>query len=317
MTRSWPLPVLALCLALVLPRPLPAQEAQRAILAGKLRAELAHIADETPGVLGAAVVDLATGERVGVNDTLVFAQGSAIKVPLLIELYRQAGAGRLRLDDRVPVRAADRTGGSGVLQFFGDGSSEVSLRDLATLMIVLSDNTATNLLIERVGMENVNRTLAEMGLRRTRLQRMMIRPRESARGMENLSTPGEAAELMARLDRCRIPVGPAACAEIRRTLEIPKEGAFAAPIPAGVRVAWKPGDLTGVATAWGLVALPGRPYAVAVMVGYSDDAAAGEAVRRVSAAAYAHFARLAGATPYGTRVDPALLADPTRPVPPR
>ncbi|MBV9773680.1 MAG: serine hydrolase [Gemmatimonadetes bacterium] len=314
MKKVWPL--FCLCLSLV-PRALPAQEAQRSILAGKLRGELVRIADETPGVLGAAVVDLATGERVGVNDTLVFPQGSAIKVPLLIELHRQAGAGRLRLDDRVTPRAADRTAGSGVLQYFGDGTSELSLRDLATLMIVLSDNTATNLLIERVGMASVNRTLEEMGFRHTRLQRMMIRPRESARGMENLSTPAEAAELMARLDGCRLPVSAAACAEIRRTLEIPKEGAFPAPIPAGVRVAWKPGDLAGVATAWGVVTLPGRPYAVAVMVAYSDDAAAAEAVRRVSAAAYAHFARLAGATPYGTRVDPTLLADTARAAPPR
>lgn len=313
MKKVWPL----LCLALLLPRAAPAQEAHRSILSGKLRAELARIADETPGVVGAAVVDLTTGERLGVNDTLVFPQGSAIKVPVLIEMHRQAEAGRLRLDDRVPVRAADRAGGSGVLQFFGDGSSELSLRDLATLMIVLSDNTATNLLIGRLGMESVNRTLSEMGLRRTRLQRMMIRPRESARGMENLSTPAEAAELMARLDRCRIPVSAAACAEIRRTLEIPKEGPFPSAIPAGVRVAWKPGDLSGVATAWGLVALPGRPYAVAVMVNYGDDAAAAVAVRRVSAAAYAHFARLAGATPYGARVDPALLADTARVTPPR
>ena len=63
-----------------------AQPAQRAILAAKLRTELRQIADDTKGVVGAQVIDLATGERIGVNDTLTFPQGSAIKVPLLIEL---------------------------------------------------------------------------------------------------------------------------------------------------------------------------------------------------------------------------------------
>src|SRR4051812_5747223 len=93
-----------------------AQAAQRAILATKLRTELRRIADDTKGVVGAQVIDLATGERIGVNDTLTFPQGSAIKVPLLIELFHQDDAGTLKLSTRVPVRLADRTGGSGLLQ---------------------------------------------------------------------------------------------------------------------------------------------------------------------------------------------------------
>lgn len=305
-----------LLLVLLLPLPLSAQEAHRAILAGKLRAELERIAREVPGVLGAGVVDLGSGDRFGVNDTLAFPQGSAIKVAVLVELFRQAEGGRLRLAERVPVRAADQVGGSGVLRHFGDGASQLSLRDLAVLMIVLSDNTATNLLIDRVGMEAVNGTLRALGLPGTRLQRKMIRPRESARGQENLSTPREAVELMARIHHCRLPVGEAGCREMRRILEIPKEGPLPAGLPSGLRVAWKPGGITGVQTAWGIVDLPGRPYALAVMVNYSEGDAAGEAIRRVSAAVHAYFSRLAGATPYGTRVDPALLPDTTR-TPPR
>jgi beta-lactamase class A len=301
---------------LALPLPLHAQEAHRALLAGKLRAELERIAREVPGVLGASVVDLTSGERFGVNDTLTFPQGSAIKIPVLVELFRQAEAGGLRLEERLPVRAADQAGGSGVLQHFGDATSQLSLGDLAVLMIVLSDNTATNLLIDRVGMEAVNRTMRELGFPGTRLQRKMIRPRESARGQENLSTPREAAELMARIHRCRLPVGGAGCREMRRILEIPKSGPLPAGLPPGLRVAWKPGGITGVQTAWGIVDLPGRPYALAVMVNYSEGPAATQAIRSVSTAAHAYFSRLAGATPYGTRVDPALLADTPR-VPPR
>ena len=292
---------------ILLPTFLAAQVTHLRLLTQKLQGELTEITEEVPGVMGVAVVDLTTGERFGVNDTLVFPQGSAIKIPILIELYRQAEAGRLQLDERVPIRAADQAGGSGVLQRFGDGTSMLSLRDLAVLMIVLSDNTATNLLIDQVGMESVNRTMQELGFPETKLQRKMIRSEESARGNENLSTPAEAAALMGRLARCELPISRERCADLRSILEIPKSGALPDPIPSDIAVAWKPGGITGVSTAWGIIELPGRPYVVAAMVNYSDGERAEEAIRRTSQVAYTHFSRLAGATPYGTRVPLELL----------
>jgi beta-lactamase class A len=280
--------------------PAPAQ------LATKLRVALERLAADAPGVVGIGVVDLTSGERWGVNESLVFAQGSAIKIPLLIELFRRADAGELTLTDRKTLTAADRTGGSSLLQHFSDGGSAFSLHDLAVPMIVQSDNTATNMLIDAVGMDHVNATMAKAGFPQTKLQRKMIRPDASARGEENVSTPREAVDLMARLSRCDLPLTPSACAEVRRLLELPKGGEFRQPIPAAVRVAWKPGGLEGVSTAWGVVALPGAPYAVSLMVNYGN-AQPGDTVRAVSAAVYQHFALIAGATPFGTRVDPALV----------
>jgi beta-lactamase class A len=282
--------------------PLGAQPAQRAILAQKLRAELQQIAQETRGVVGAQVIDLVTGERIGVNDTLTFPQGSTIKVPLLIELYRQDEIGQLKLTTRVPVRLADRTGGDGLLRYLGDGSSELSLGDLAMFMITVSDNTATNMLIDRVGMDKVNALTRTLGVSEVKLQRKMIRPRESAVGNENIATPAAAATIMAKLARCELPVSKERCAEIRRLLEIPKGGPIEASVPEGVHVAWKPGDIEGVNTAWGLVDLPGRPYVVVGMVNYSDADAGLRALRRVADAAYGYFHVLARSTPYGARV---------------
>ena len=281
---------------------LRAQPAQRAILAEKMRSELRRIADETHGVVGAQVLDLATGDRVGVNDTLTFPQGSTIKVPLLIELYHQAAAGRLDLATRVPVRAADRTGGDGLLQHLGDGTSQLSLGDLAVFMITVSDNTATNMLIDRVGMDQVNATLRELGVPQVRMQRKMIRPKDSAAGNENIATPAAAATIMARIARCELPIPKDRCGELRRLLEIPKGGPIEASVPEGVRVAWKPGEIEGVNTMWGLVDLPGRPYVVVGMVNYSDADEAMRALRRIADAAYGYFHVLARSTPYGARV---------------
>jgi beta-lactamase class A len=281
----------------------------RAQLSTKLKTTLDRLAAEAVGVVGIGVVDLTTGERWGVNESLVFAQGSAIKIPLLVELFRRADARELALTDKKTLTAADRTGGSSLLQHFSDGGSTFSLHDLTVPMIVLSDNTATNMLIDAVGMDRVNTTMASLGLAQTKLQRKMIRPQASARGDENVSTPRDAVDLMARLSRCDLPLTPASCAEVRRLLELPKGGEFRQPIPASVRVAWKPGGLEGVSTAWGLVALPGAPYAIAAMVNYGD-AQVGEVIGRLSAAVYHHFALLAGVTPYGTRVDPSLVKKP-------
>ena len=302
MRRCWSvLPFLSLLPLL----PLRAQSEHRAILKDKLRADLEAIADDFDGVFGAQVVDLTDSSTVGVNQRMVFPQGSAIKVPVLIELFRQAERKPGWLKERRPIGAAAQVGGSGVIQYFADGSSEVSLEDLAVLMIHLSDNTAANMLMDEVGMEGVNRTLGEMGFTRTRLQRKMIQPEASLRGEENLSTPAEAAELMVRLARCQLPVSRASCDRIRQILEIPKEGSVRQPVPPSVPIAFKPGSLEGVATVWALVELPDRPYVLTVMTNYGGDGE--DAVRRASEVAYGYFSKLAQATPYGTRVPLDLI----------
>ena len=283
--------------------PSQAQPAHRDQLATKLRNDLQRLAIDASGVVGISVVDLSSGQRFGVNEELVFPQGSAIKIPILIELFRRADRGELNLTDRLPVRANSQVGGSGLLQYFSDGGSELSLHDLAIAMIVLSDNSATNVLIDRLGMDQVSRTMAETGAGQTKLQRKMIRPEESAKGNENLSTPKEAADLMVRIARCDLPVSAASCARIRAILEISKSGAFRDPIPASVPVAWKPGGIEGAQTAWGLVNVPGGPYAIAIMVSYGgDDADLNRPIREISSAAYKYFTQIARTTPYGTRV---------------
>ncbi len=277
-----------------------AQEPHRAILRQKLEVELTRIAQEFDGVFGAQVIDLTDGTAIGVNAELVFPQGSAIKIPILLELFRRGDARSGLLKERRPMTDAVRTAGSGIIQYFGNGTSELALEDLAVLMIVLSDNTATNMLIDEVGMEAVNRTMGELGLRQTKLQRKMIRPDASARGEENISTPAEAAALMVRLAKCELPVSAAGCRRMREILEIPKGGPVRQPVPGNIHIAFKPGGIEGVATVWALVDLPDRPYVLTVMTNYGG--AGDEAIRETSAAAYDHFSRLARSTPYGTRV---------------
>src|SRR5262249_55407138 len=169
-----------------------AQDANRDLLRRKLIAEIEKIAGNHDGVMGVAIKDLTTGEEILLNDQGAFPTGSSIKIPILVELLKQAAEGKYKLTDQRWVERQDKVGGSGVIVNFGDHTSQLSLNDLATLMIVLSDNTATNMLIDQVGMANVNRTMDELGLKQIRLRRKMIDQAASARGDENTATPREA-----------------------------------------------------------------------------------------------------------------------------
>jgi len=278
-----------------------AQPDQRSQLTAKFRARLSEISRATDGVVGIGVIDLKSGERFGVNDTLVFPQGSAIKIPLLIEVFKQAESGTVDLAERVPVRAADQVGGTGVSRWFGDGQSMLSLRHAAVSVIRLPDNPPPNRLTAWV----------RRGRGGIKLRRGMCPRWERGVGKENSATPAQSAERMRRISTCELPVSRSRCEEIRRILEIPKSGEFPASVPASVRVAWKPGTVEGVETSWGLFALPANPYVLTVMVNYSDDVAATRAIRQVADATYEYFKRVARASPFGVRV-PAQLADSIR-----
>jgi beta-lactamase class A len=278
-----------------------AQTEHRAILKEKLVRELTRISDSFDGVMGVEVVDLTDSSRIGVNENLVFPQGSAIKIPILLELFRRADRTPALLGTRRSITKDTRTGGSGVLQFFSDGGSELSNEDLAVLMITLSDNGATNLLIDALGMDSVNRTMASLGLKQTKLQRRMITPASSMRGEENISTPAEAAEVMTRLWRCDLPMSKSSCARAREMLELPKDEAVRSVIPDDIPVASKPGGIVGVSTSWALVELPDRPFVITVMTNYGGGDG-GAAIREAATAAFEYFKRLQRVTPYGTRV---------------
>src|SRR6476620_5736535 len=153
------LAILAMLAMLAMPgQAQPAQPAHRDQLATKFRTDLQRLATAASGVVGISVIDLSSGQRFDVNESLTFPQGSAIKIPILIELFRRADRGELKLADRLPVQRNNQVGGSGLLQYFSDGGSELSLHDLAIAMIVLSDNSATNVLIDRLGMQRVSQT---------------------------------------------------------------------------------------------------------------------------------------------------------------
>ena len=144
-----------------------AQEAHRQQLRDKFQHDLEAIARGYEGVAGLHITDLTDGTRFAVSDGLMFPQASAIKVPILLELFRRADVEPGLLAKRVNLTDGVRTAGSGVLQILTDGGSALSLEDYAIYMIVYSDNTATNVLIEELGMDAINELSASLGAQQT------------------------------------------------------------------------------------------------------------------------------------------------------
>ena len=296
--------LLPLCLFLVASvgvQSLEAQQEHWAIVRAKTEAQLQEIVKEVKGVMGLVAVDLTTGERFGLNENLVFPQASAIKIPILMEVYKQAAEGEFKLSDPLPVTKQQQVGGSGVLKELGDGTSHLSIRDLAVLMILVSDNTATNILIDLVGMESITRTMASLGLENTKVQRVMMDIAARARGDENLSTPAEAARIMEILYRGEF-LDRAACDDILDILKKTKpEGRYA--LPRYPEVAFKSGGIPGVATEWAIVYLEDRSYITVVMENYAVGDEASKAFKELLRTVYDYFWRLSRATRYGTYVE--------------
>lgn len=145
------------------------------------------------GTLGVWAHSLTWGETIEWNANEVFPAASTIKLPILYEVYRRGGERRLGLTQELTVPAEAVVGGSGILKDLTPGL-RLSVSDLATLMIVVSDNTAANLLMDLVGIAAVNNSMNALGLRGTVLENKLMRAPPGAR--PNRSTPADLGRLL-------------------------------------------------------------------------------------------------------------------------
>jgi beta-lactamase class A len=286
-----------LAVAAVLPA--AAQSRFPALLDAKLQAGVRGIEGGLDGVLGLALKDLKTGKTLLINEREVFPQASSIKIAVLFEMFKQAEEGRLDLDGFLTVDESNKVAGSGVLYYLGRPSLKLSVRDTAVLMVVLSDNTATNLIIEKVGMEAVNRRLDALGLGKTRLRRKMMDLKAAGEGRENVSTPLEMMTLLERIWKGEVLKDPYRKG-LLDMLAIPKESPLRSGVPEDVEVAEKPGELEAVRCDSGIVMLSGRPYVLCVMTTYlKRDGDGNPAIAAISRLVYEHFSRLERSSEFG------------------
>jgi beta-lactamase class A len=288
--------------------PLPAKQQ---LLWDRLRSDIGDVERRLDGVIGIAILDLNTGAELLLHADEVFPQASSIKIAVLAELYHQAEqtahgvGGKASLTNLYTVRAADLVPDSAVLGGMTPGITVLTNRDLATIMVAVSDNSATNVLIDRVGMDNVRRLTDGLGLSHTQLRRKMMDLKAAGEGRENISTPREMMQLLERLYRGKV-IAPPLLDDFFTVLATPKDSWLPRNLPEDLRIANKPGALEGVRNDSGIVFLGNRPYVICVMTTFLASERAGEdAISRISALTYSVFDRLARASEYGRVISPS------------
>ena len=138
------------------------------------------------------------GEATGFNEDMPLVAASVVKVPVMVEAFRQFRAGLLDPDEQVTIRPEDRMPSCGALTYLSD-KVRPTLMDLTTLMIILSDNTAANLMIDRVGVDAVNRTMEERGVPGICLRRKFFQPQLAALGVTNTVTARGCGVLLEKM----------------------------------------------------------------------------------------------------------------------
>ena len=237
-----------------------------------------------PGRIGLYYHNLATGEEWGRLREERFESASVIKLPVFAAIERMAAAGEADMDERLVCREADKLPSCGALRYFS-GEPELDIRTLCRLMIALSDNSATNLLLRRFGLERLNREFAAMGLEQSRLERLLFDAEASARGLENRVTPREMGWLLEQIARRRF-VSEQVSEEIESVLRCQQiKHKIPGYRPKSVAVAHKTGEDAGITNDVGIVFAP-RPFVLCFLANKTEVPAAERCIRALSLALY-------------------------------
>src|SRR5215467_8433691 len=278
--------------------------AKQQVLRQKLESRIHEIDQNLDGVMGVAIEDLISKQTFFLQPDEVFAQASSIKIAVLAELYRQAQQGKLKLTDPYTVQKSDLVADSDIMNGLTPGVTQITLRDLATMMVAVSDNSATNVLIDRVGMENVNARLDSLGLTHTRLRRKMMDLEAAKQGRENISTAKEMMSLLSAIYHGKL-LNKESTEDFFRMLSTNKDSWIPRDLPTGLKIANKPGSLEAVRNDSGIVFVEGRPYVICAMTSFLRNEREGEqAISQVSLETWRMFDRLSRATEYGRVVSP-------------
>ena len=229
---------------------------------------LAELLAAAPGRLSAVVTD-GSGVLAQVEGDRVVTAASTVKVPIMVAVLRRVASGQLRLSDTVRLDGT-RVGGSGPLAAL-TSVTRLPVGELIELMITLSDNDATNALLDLVGLSEVDRLCPELGMTRTRVRRRLMDQDAVARGRDNTTCAADLAQVLALLRRGDLLEAP----QTRFALDVLAAQQFVdglpALLPTGVWRGNKTGELFGVRHDMMLLEVGGRWLAVAVTaIGLAD-----------------------------------------------
>lgn len=217
---------------------------------------------------------------------------STIKVLIMVEAYKRSLAGKLDLNEKINIYNAEKVEFSLISEM---NTNQYTIKDLILLMMTISDNTATNVLIGLLGMEDINNTGKELGLEGTILQRKMMDFEAAKKGRQNLTTPTDLIILVEKLYKNEI-LTPSACDEMLKIMRTTVSRDFMMrDLPVEIRCAHKPGELDGINHDVGIVYTPMGDYALGIFAtGLKDNVLGRNYIAQLSKDIFDHMVKLGG-----------------------
>jgi beta-lactamase class A len=229
------------------------------------------------GHVAIAVHHLRTGENYYLNADEPMPTASLIKLPVMIEVYQQVAEGKIKLSEPIALKKEDEVPGSGVLTDLFSPGTTFTLKDTVRLMICVSDNTATNLVLDKIGIASTAKRMEAWGFPNTKIHSKSFRretsafPERSKRFGLGSTTAREMVGLLEKLDSGRV-ASPDACKEMIKILKLCQDREkFPRYLPASVQVAHKSGWVGEVSTDAGILYWPKGPVALCVLTAQNED----------------------------------------------
>jgi D-alanyl-D-alanine carboxypeptidase (penicillin-binding protein 5/6) len=270
----------------------------------ELEARLDPLLRSHQGKVSVAVEHLGSGESYRKDADRPMPTASLIKFPVMVEAYRQAADDGLDLGRMITLKEDDKVPGSGVLTYYFSAGASFPLRDAIRLMIAYSDNTATNLVLDAVGLPSTAATMEKLGFPNSKIHSKVYRrdtsvfPDRSAEFGLGSTTADEMIGLLKRLQKMELVSEEASRAMYEHLLSCQDDKLFKRHLPDGTKIAHKTGAVNQVRTSAGIIETPGGPVALCVLTAenedtrWTEDNAAERLIAEVAREVYNHFNRL-------------------------
>lgn len=267
-----------------------------------LAEEMTPLIEAHEGQVAVVVKHLPSGESFAYHGDVPMPTASLIKLPIMIEAYRQAHEKQVDLDELITLTADDKVPGSGILTTHFSPGMKLSLRDAVRLMIAYSDNTATNLVLTKIGLPATNTTMEGWQLPNTKIHSLVykgkttIAPERSKQFGLGSTTASEMVTLLEQLHNKKL-VAPEACDEMLGHLRACQDVRIGRLLPKSIKIAHKTGSVNAVRTAAGIIEAPGGPILICVLTSenkdqrWTDENAGEVLTAKLSQVAYEHFVK--------------------------
>jgi D-alanyl-D-alanine carboxypeptidase len=280
-----------------------------------LDSEIQPLVAAHKGRVAVAIKDLTTGETLALQGDEPMPTASLIKIAVMVEAYRQADAGKLDLTGMITLRDEDKVQGSGILTAHFSPGMQLSLHDAIRLMIAYSDNTATNLVLDKIGLDATAAAMEQLGLPNTKIHAKVFRgdtslfPERSKQFGLGSTTANEMLQLLERLHAGQLASESSTQVMLEYLRACQAKNTIPKLLPPGTKVAHKTGSVSAVRTAAGIIDAPHGPLVVAVLTcenedqRWTDENAGERLCARIAKTAYDHF------NPPGSSPDGDLTAE--------